>query len=263
MSEVSERLRQARIERGESLDLVIRRSGVRAAAAQAIEEGRFKDLPSGIYGRATVRRYCAALGLDPEPVLAVCGPLLPAVEDPIAALARMQGLPLSRPRRGSEDTTSKTDQEIGDASGAKGSGDALWGVPSWGLLAGAAMDAFVIVAMLLAVVTCTVAAGVPVSAFGNGSAAAFTVIAFVLGSSYFVVLGGVAGTTLGQQLAGVRVHPGEAAALDLRTITARTVRCVFRDALFIESAGAWIGRWTADRRWPIRATDQVEDPAGS
>jgi cytoskeletal protein RodZ len=37
---------------------------------RAIEEGRFEELPGGIYGRSYIRQYAAAAGLDPDALLA-------------------------------------------------------------------------------------------------------------------------------------------------------------------------------------------------
>jgi len=36
---------------------------------QSLEEGRYSDLPGGMYNRAFLRSYCKFLGLDPEPFL--------------------------------------------------------------------------------------------------------------------------------------------------------------------------------------------------
>jgi cytoskeletal protein RodZ len=37
---------------------------------RAIEEGRFEELPGGIYGRSYIRQYAAAVGRDPDALLA-------------------------------------------------------------------------------------------------------------------------------------------------------------------------------------------------
>ena len=56
---VHQRLRRIRIERGEPLSKLAQQSGLRVEWLQAIEDGRFNDLPSGIYGRSAVRRASA------------------------------------------------------------------------------------------------------------------------------------------------------------------------------------------------------------
>src|SRR5688500_20271862 len=75
-----------------------RQCALRVEWLQAMEDGRFGDLPSGIYGRSAVRRYAEALGLDPAEILAACAPLLPLVDDPISALGRLRGMPAPRRR---------------------------------------------------------------------------------------------------------------------------------------------------------------------
>ena len=32
-------------------------------------EGRFEDLPGGVFTRSYIRQYAAAIGFDPEPIL--------------------------------------------------------------------------------------------------------------------------------------------------------------------------------------------------
>ena len=76
---VQEQLRRARVGRGESLASVAARCGSRVELLQAIEDGRFQDLPTGLYARVAVRRYAGAVGLNPDEILALCASLLPEV----------------------------------------------------------------------------------------------------------------------------------------------------------------------------------------
>src|SRR5262252_459097 len=87
-----ELLRCARENRGDDLSTLSARTGLRVHHIRAIEEGRFRDLPRGIYARAAIRSYATACGLDPDVVLRDCDPLLPHVEDPIGAFARARGI---------------------------------------------------------------------------------------------------------------------------------------------------------------------------
>ena len=57
---VHERLRLAREARHEDLAAVAARSGVREHVLRALEDGRYGDLPSGLYGRTAVKAYAAA-----------------------------------------------------------------------------------------------------------------------------------------------------------------------------------------------------------
>ena len=124
--------------------------------------------------------------------------------------------------------------------------DAPLAWPSWRMLAASAIDATAVLGMLLAVVTCTVAMGVPMSALGRAAAPAFALMAFVLGGCYFVVLGGVIGATPGEQAVGLRSQTTAPHPVDLRAVAARTLQSVFRDASFIELLGK-VDR-TLDRR---------------
>lgn len=59
-------LRSAREEAGFSLDDVARNLRIRRSFLQALEEGRFKDLPGVTYATGFLRTYAEHLGLDPE-----------------------------------------------------------------------------------------------------------------------------------------------------------------------------------------------------
>ena len=258
---IHERLRRIRLERGESLSMLAQQSGLRVEWLRAIEEGSFNDLPAGIYGRSAVRRHSGSLGLNPDEVLAFCAPLLPDVEDPISALGRLRGVPTSRGRNsheppalhaGRRPAQSEEDQKPSSSE-----------LPSWRLLVASAVDAFAVVGLLIVVVTCTVASGVPVSGLGRTAAPAFALLTFVLGTCYFVVLGGLVGATVGALAVNAHSPAAEPSPLDLRAVTVRTMQCVLRDVYFIELLGKWIGRFLAQHRWSggMSQTPHAERPA--
>src|SRR3954463_3515224 len=89
---VHERLRRARLLRGEDVPALARRIGVREKLLVAIDEGRFGDLPTGIYARTAVRLYAKGVALDVDEVMAACEALLPVQEDAVFARARLRGL---------------------------------------------------------------------------------------------------------------------------------------------------------------------------
>jgi uncharacterized RDD family membrane protein YckC len=245
---VQEQLRRARVGRGESLASVAARCGSRVENLQAIEYGRFQDLPTGLYARVAVRRYAGAVGLNPDEILALCAPLLPEVEDPITALGRLRGGSAHR-RRQRQNAATKPVSSIQDVAGGERHAGPPPEWPSWRMLAASVIDAAAVLAMLLAVVTCTVAMGVPMSALGRAAAPAFALMAFVLGGCYFVVLGGIVGATPGEQAVGLRSETVDQVPLDLRAVAARTLQCISRDASFIELTGKWIGRTITGHRW--------------
>jgi helix-turn-helix protein len=220
---VHELLSQTRHRRKEELASVARNIGVRKELLQAMEDGRFADLPRGIYARASIRAYSAALNLEPDEILAACDHLLPAAEDPITGIARLRGV-----RSGSERAVRKRTADLPS------------GCPSWRFTAAATIDALTITAMLLPVIASTVAAsGVAVSALGGMAAAAFVVIGVVLASCYFVLLGGIVGGTVGERMVGLGRTPPH--RVDLRTVAAGALRCATHDVAFITQLGRWLG----------------------
>lgn len=61
-------LKQARLQRGLSLEAIEKRTLIRQMLLVALEEGKLADLPEPIYIRALLRRYGNALGLDGEAI---------------------------------------------------------------------------------------------------------------------------------------------------------------------------------------------------
>jgi hypothetical protein len=221
---IHQQLRQARIARGESCEALSKRTGVRAEWLRAIEAGRFQDLPPGIYGRSAIRAHASAFGLDAAEVLAACASLLPAVEDPITAMQRLNGIAVARPE------TEKPER----------SPQAL---PDWRLVTASVIDAGAMAFTLVVVITCTVAMGLPIEAL-NRSAGPLFLVTIVLTACYFVFFGGIIGHTAGEYLSGMEPLAPEPARLDLRAVATRTRQSVFRDSYFIELVGEWIGRRT-------------------
>lgn len=237
---IHQRLRRVRIERGMSTAALARQCALRVEWLQAMEDGRFSELPSGIYGRSAVRRYAESLGLDPAEILTACASLLPPVEDPISALGRLRGMPAPRRRTEAVATAIAVDTPQTRRPEVVLPGPPPCELPSWRLLAAAAVDAIVVVGLLIAVVTCTVATGIPMSGLSGAAAPAFALLTFVLGTCYFVVLGGIVGATAGEHVAGVGA-PTSSRPLDLRAVGVRTLQCALRDAYFIELFGKWLG----------------------
>jgi hypothetical protein len=254
---VHQRLRRVRIERGMSPAALAHQCALRIEWLQAMDEGRFGDLPSGIYGRSAVRRYADALGLDSDEVLAACAPLLPLLDDPISALGRLRGIPAPRRRPELPAVLVDTPETRRESVLA---GSPSCELPSWRLLAAAAVDAIVVVGLLIAVVTCTVASGIPMSGLSGAAAPAFALLTFVLGGCYFVVLGGIVGETVGEHVAGGRQTSD--GRLDLRAVGVRTLHCVLRDAQFIELFGKWVGEKASKAQVAGRAVQQEQCTSG-
>lgn len=71
MSEpVGKRLKRERQERDISLEQVAQGTYIRLHYLQAIEDGKFDELPSPVQGRGFLRAYASYLGIDLEPIQA-------------------------------------------------------------------------------------------------------------------------------------------------------------------------------------------------
>ncbi len=74
-------LHDARVARGISLPDIAAATRLSPRIVAALDEGRFLELPAGIYARAYVRAFARAVALDPEETLTTIGDSLPcAVE---------------------------------------------------------------------------------------------------------------------------------------------------------------------------------------
>lgn len=249
---VSERLKAARRARGEDLAALAKRTGVREENLRAIEQGRLADLPRGIYGRAAIRSFAGAFGLDPVEALAECEPQLTPVEEPISALGRLRGVRQPVAPRPVATAGHRGSLPIAAEAALR---DIV--LPDWRLLAAAALDAWVVVALLLVVVVCAVTAmTVPIGALAR-SGPTFGLMGVLLAFAYFVWFGGLGGRTLGERL--LRVEPGtrEHAALTLRAIGSRALLAATEDARFIQELGAWTGK-TTRQRFSVRSAPQPE-----
>jgi hypothetical protein len=237
---VHERLRQARLLRGEDLAAFSRRTGVRERLVVAIDEGRFGDLPTGLYARTAVRLYARGVALDVDEVLAACEPLLPVLEDPVSALARLRGLkpaavrtpPPSRPVAvvGARAPISSAPDRVPEPSP----------FPPWKPPAAVALDGFVVATLLLVAVAGTMTlSGARAASLGPTAAPVFALLGLLLGSCYFLFFGGIACATAGERLVGMRVGRRSPRHIDPRTVASRAARCAGRDIRYLVRLGAW------------------------
>jgi hypothetical protein len=85
--------REARCARGRTLADIARDTRIPLAALAAIEAGLFTELPRGVYARAWIRSYAAALGLDHTAVLDVVGAVLPRADETLSDICRVRDAP--------------------------------------------------------------------------------------------------------------------------------------------------------------------------
>ena len=79
-------LRTARIARGLDLAHITAATALRPNVVQKLDEGRFDELPGGLYARSYVRAFAGAVGLSPAETLEALEMLLPSAPDPIPIL---------------------------------------------------------------------------------------------------------------------------------------------------------------------------------
>jgi Helix-turn-helix domain len=79
-------LRRARLQRRMDLDQIAARTLLSPRIVRLIDDGRFTELPGGVYARAHVRTFAGAVGLDPEAVVCELEDRLPAAADPFPAM---------------------------------------------------------------------------------------------------------------------------------------------------------------------------------
>lgn len=69
MSDLGQKLKEARLARGMSLDDVQELTKIRTRYLEAIEAGDYKVLPGSFYVRAFIKTYAEAVGIDPDELL--------------------------------------------------------------------------------------------------------------------------------------------------------------------------------------------------
>ncbi|OZB97866.1 RodZ domain-containing protein [Paenibacillus sp. XY044] len=69
MSELGQQLKEARLQKGMSLDDVQEMTKIRKRYLEAIEAGDYKVLPGSFYVRAFIKTYAETVGLDPDVLL--------------------------------------------------------------------------------------------------------------------------------------------------------------------------------------------------
>jgi hypothetical protein len=244
--EITNRLRQARHATGEDLADLARRIGVRQEHLRAIEDGRLGDLPAGIYGRAAVRSFANALGFDGAGVLTECEPFLAPLDEPIAAMGRLRGIRV-KPHE-SHDAVVRAHQ-VDDPSIDPA-------IPGWRPFAAAAVDACVIVGLLLVLIVAALTLlTAPIAALKD-SGAAFALMGVLLAAGYFFCFGGVRGATVGERAFGVELPGHLRATVTLALVAERALLAATEDARCIYRCGEWLARSTAS--WMSDATGDAK-----
>jgi hypothetical protein len=170
-------LRAARIARGLSLEKITAQTRLSPHITEKIDQGRFDELPPGLYARAYVRAFAQVVGLDPQLVLAELGPVLPDAPDPLPRIreAKRDEPWIELPPRGKRYAASAID----------------------GL--------FIAIVVAVGASAIQASSGVEFTAPGVIPALGLAVITIIVTAPYFLLMAGVAGRTFGQYIAGVPV----------------------------------------------------------
>lgn len=92
-----DRLRQARLARGLTLEAISSATRLPPHIVEKVDAGDFAELPPGIYARAYVRSVASVLGLDGDAVVAELGAMLPPAPDPLPLLREIAREPILPP----------------------------------------------------------------------------------------------------------------------------------------------------------------------
>lgn len=86
-------LHRARLASGLSLEDLLGRTALSIGVLKKIDEGRFSDLPPGLYARSYVKTFAVEVGVEPELALANLEPVLPSAPNPIPVMSKVRAEP--------------------------------------------------------------------------------------------------------------------------------------------------------------------------
>jgi len=232
-TQLHERLKLAREQRGLTLETIARQWGLREHNLVLIEQNALEDLPTGLYGRNAVRSYASAVGVPPDEALAEVVDRLRAPEDPLDGLARVHGI-TRQPAR-------KHDTARHGTSGSAPSKE------SWRPLAAAAIDGTVLLGIDLALLGLTaLAAGVRPTEVLQIAAPAMVMLGALIAGLYFVLLGGIRRATIGARVAQVPADAHMLDGADVHATIQRGLRCALAES---SSLVTWIRSQEYARHW--------------
>ena len=256
-----EQLRCAREALGLDLVALEQRTRVRVHLLAAVENGRFDELPRGVYARAVVRAYASAVGIDPNRAVTAVATLLPVLEDPIDGIARVRGFsrPSAHPVAPAPDVADAPPTVPGPAS--------VWpAIPSPLVVArsaAAAIDGAVLASIGLTLLVLTAGvAGVSIDALLTFAAPALVTLFALIAGMYFLLLGGILGTTVGTHVMRL-TRASLAAPVSVRVMSQRAGEVATRELSILvdvllplleaRAPGGRPGAGRSETRWEDRA----------
>lgn len=230
-------LRKARMARGLSLTEISRRTRIGVGHLRKIDDGDLRSLPAGFYARAFVRAYAEAVGLDGDLVLSRLAEHLPSAESAVeqtgqaalpytdaAALipdARMQVLKQLLERH---DRRLEADRQVRTAATRAPRGPRPF-LAAW-------VDGLLLATIYLSVFALTAfVCRVPVVELVEISGLEIFALLAIITLLYVLLMGGIAGRTIGAMLLDVPLMERPRRPLDLHAIARRSLDCVRADVV--------------------------------
>jgi transcriptional regulator with XRE-family HTH domain len=234
-------LRKNRMAQGLSLTEISRRTRIGVTHLRRIEEGDFKSLPPGFYARAFVRAYAEAIGVDADIVLGTLADQLPASQSAHSAHPSHQGslpwadaadlIPNAR-MQVLKQLLERHNESVASVEPVPSQESVRVATPARGprRLLAASLDGLLLASIYLTVIGATaVFCGVSVRELLHASGfAVFTVLALIT-LLYVMMMGGVAGRTIGAMLLDVPLLEQSRSPLGLGAIARRSMDCVRLD----------------------------------
>jgi hypothetical protein len=204
-------LHRHRVDRGLSLEQIVGSSLLPASIVRKIDEGRFEELPAGIYARSYVRAFATAVGIEPDRAVAELAERLPEAPDPFPVLREL--------KIGAESPLLMW--RLPQLPHIPWRVPQLAHVPRW---AAAVVDALMLLVIDAVVVRLVAyACGLPVHDLLQHASAAVAMVCTVPMTLYFVLFEGIGGRTPGAILCKMPEPPPSPAPLGLRMILLRAV----------------------------------------
>jgi transcriptional regulator with XRE-family HTH domain len=240
-------LRKTRMAQGLSLTEISRRTRIGVTHLRRIEEGDFKSLPPGFYARAFVRAYAEAIGVDADIVLGTLADQLPAAQSAssphpshpahpshqatlpwadaadLIPNARMQVL---------KQLLERHNEIVANAEPASVSNVLLVPITARGprRFLAASFDGLLLASIYLLVIGATaVFCGVGIRELLRVAGFAVFMVLALITMLYVMMMGGIAGRTIGAMLLDVPLLERSRSPLGLGAIARRSVDCVRAD----------------------------------
>jgi hypothetical protein len=195
-------LRRARVARGLTIDDVAAHTRISPRLVTLLDEGRFDEVPGGLYARSYVKAFAAATGIDAAAAVARVERLLPGVPDPVSAIRDAIGCPADTPALAADLDRIWSAVRSRAYAGLVRSNATPFRVIA-GRAAGSCLDTLVLAA-LDALVVAVVArfCGTTIPELIQGAGEAVAALCAVTWALYYVLLAGVGTHTAGTWIFG-------------------------------------------------------------